>query len=58
MYFSGTVNVSSFGTQLNSRFVVMTIDEVTLDRPSLSGLQRHLLVLPVETLLVSLEFLH
>ena len=33
MYLSGTVNVSSFGTQLNSRFIVMTIDEVTLDRP-------------------------
>ena len=36
----------------------MTIDEVTLDRPSLFGLQRHLVVLPVETLPIRVEFLH
>ena len=33
MYFSGIGNVSAFGTWLNSRFTVMTIDEVTLNRP-------------------------
>ena len=37
----------------------MTINEVTLDRPdSLSGLQRHLLFLSVETLSIRHEILH
>ena len=35
--------------ELNSRFIVMTTDEVTLNRPQV-GLQRHLLVLSGETL--------
>ena len=45
--------------EFNSRFIVMTIDEVTLNRPkSLSGLQRHLLILSDEDLPVRLEVLH
>ena len=46
-------------TELNSRFDVITIDKVTLDRPEVgTGFQRHLLlVLPVETLPNRLEVL-
>ena len=43
-------------TELNSRFIAMTIDEVTLDRPK--AFQRHLLCLLVETLPIRLEVLH
>ena len=60
MYLSGTRNGSSIGTWLNSRFIVMTIDEITFHRPKVSKhkLHRHLLVLPVETLPIHLEVLY
>ena len=45
--------------ELKSRFNVMAINAVTLDRPEVGpGLQRHLLVLPVEHLPVRLEVFH
>ena len=46
-------------TELYSWFSVMTIDEVTLDRPKVAPeLQRHLWVALVETLPIHLELLH
>ena len=45
--------------ELNSRFMVMTIHEFTLNRPKkLFGLQRHLLILSVGALQIRLEVLH
>ena len=52
MYFSGIRNVFFLhDMELNSRFTVMKIDEVTLDRPEVdTGFSVHLWVLSVETL--------
>ena len=42
--------------ELNSRFIVMTIGNVTLNRPILSGLQRRLSTLSVETFRFAFKF--